>query len=76
VLFRRRAKHQLVSVSSRLAGIGLGVLALSFTGAVLLVVDVVLGRTAGIVAAGATLAVCAGLWAVLPWALGRRRPVR
>jgi small-conductance mechanosensitive channel len=74
-LFRRRAKHQLVSVSSRLAGIGLGVLALSFAAAVLLVVDVVLGRTAGIVAAGGTLAVCAGLWAALPWSLGRR-PVR
>ncbi|TKA06520.1 DUF6328 family protein [Actinacidiphila oryziradicis] len=76
VLFRRRAKHELVSVSSRLAGIGLGVLALSFTGAVLLVVDVVLGRAAGIAAAVATLAVCAGLWAVLPWTLSRDRPVR
>jgi hypothetical protein len=76
MLFRRRAKHQLVNVSSRLAGIGLGVLALSFTGAVLLVVDMVLGRAAGIAAAVATLAVCAGLWAVLPWALRRGRPVR
>jgi hypothetical protein len=76
VLFRRRAKHQLVSVSSRLAGIGLGVLALSFTGAVLLVTDVVLGRTAGIAAAGGTLAVCAGLWAALPWTLSRHRPER
>lgn len=72
-LFRRHAKRRIVSVSSWLAGAGLVVLALSFTGAVMLVVDVVLGRAAGVTAAAGTLAVCTGLWAVLPWSLGRRR---
>jgi hypothetical protein len=70
-LFRRQAKRRIVDVSSRLAGLGLAVLALAFTGAVLLVVDVTLGRVAGVAAAVGTLAVCAGLWAVLPWAVGR-----
>jgi O-antigen/teichoic acid export membrane protein len=73
-LFRRHAKHRTVAVSSRLASVGLVVLALAFTGAVLLVVDVVLGRGWGIAAAAGTLAVCAGLWAVLPWAVTRHLP--
>jgi hypothetical protein len=70
-LFRRRAKRLIVDVSSRLASIGLAMLALSFTGAVLLVVDVVLGRGPGIAAAVCTLMVCIGLWRVLPWAVSR-----
>ncbi|MFD7443919.1 DUF6328 family protein [Streptomyces sp. NPDC059909] len=71
-LFRRGAKEEIVLVSSRLAGIGMAVLALALTSAVLLVVDVVHGTPEGIVAAAATLLVCAGLWAVLPWAVRRR----
>ncbi|MDX6311807.1 MAG: hypothetical protein QOF84_6752 [Streptomyces sp.] len=73
-LFRRRAKRLIVDVSSRLASIGLAMLGLSFTGAVMLVVDVVLGRAAGVAAAVATLVVCGSLWGVLPWALRRNLP--
>jgi hypothetical protein len=72
VLFRQHAKHRIVGVSSWLARIGLVVLALAFTGAVLLVVDVALGRAWGIAAAAGTFAVCTGLWGVLPGAVGRR----
>ncbi|WP_431047317.1 DUF6328 family protein [Streptomyces sp. P1-3] len=65
-LFRKHVKRRIVDVSSRLASAGLVVLALAFTASVLLVVDVVLGRGAGIAAAAGTFAVCAGLWGVLP----------
>ncbi|MFE7776903.1 DUF6328 family protein [Streptomyces sp. NPDC057445] len=71
-LFRKGAKKEIVSVSSRLAGVGMAVLALALTSAVLLVVDVVHGTPEGVVAAAVTLIVCAGLWGALPWALGRR----
>ncbi|XLE02248.1 DUF6328 family protein [Streptomyces sp. 184] len=70
-LFRRGAKRRIVDVSSRLAAAGLGVLALALTGAVTLVVDVVLGRTAGIAAGASVLLFIAGLWAALPWGLSR-----
>ena len=65
-LFRHGAKRLIVDISSRLASLGLAVLALSFTGAVMLVVDVVLGRAAGLGAAAGTLLACVGLWWALP----------
>ncbi|MCF3119589.1 hypothetical protein IPZ68_07685 [Streptomyces arenae] len=65
-LFQQRAKPVVVRVSSRLAGVGLGVLVLALTGSVLLVVDVTAGRTEGVVAGAGTLLVCIGLWDVLP----------
>ncbi|MET9293198.1 DUF6328 family protein [Streptomyces sp. NPDC003077] len=72
MLFQRRAKRLIVMVSSRLAGVGMAVLALALTGAVMLVVDVVVGRGAGVVASAATLVMCGALWAVLPRVLGHR----
>ncbi|GAA4667502.1 DUF6328 family protein [Streptomyces chumphonensis] len=71
VLFRRGAKRRVVEVSARLAAAGLAVLGLSLTGAVLLVVDFVLGRGVGIVAGAATFTACVALWAVLPWQVRR-----
>ncbi len=71
-LFRRGAKRQIVEVSSVLATAGLGVLALALTGALLLVVDVVLGRGAGVAAAGGALLLCCLLWGVLPQTIRRR----
>jgi hypothetical protein len=65
-LFQQNAKPTIVRVSSRLAHLGLYVLMLAFTGSVLLVVDVTLGRGAGIAAGAGTLAVCLSLWGVLP----------
>ncbi|MDX3231984.1 DUF6328 family protein [Streptomyces sp. ME19-01-6] len=72
-LFRQGAKRRIVDVSSRLATVGLGFLALAFSGSVLLVVDVVLGRGPGIAAASGTLAVCCGLWGLLPRLIGGLR---
>ncbi|MDN3292954.1 DUF6328 family protein [Streptomyces ficellus] len=71
-LFQRGAKARIVSISSRLARIGLAVLALTLTCSVLLVVDVVYGRPEGLAAGGFTLLVCVGLWGVLPHLVRRR----
>ncbi|MBW8705021.1 hypothetical protein MBT84_36040 [Streptomyces sp. MBT84] len=65
-LFQQHAKQAIVRISSRLAAAGLVVLTLAFTGSVLLVVDVSLGRAAGVAAAAGTFVVCAGLWRILP----------
>jgi hypothetical protein len=71
-LFRRGAKRAIVEASSRLVSLGLAVLALAFTGSLLLVVDVVVGRAAGIAAAAGALLLCGALWGLLPRLLGRR----
>ena len=70
-LFQRGAKELIVRASSRLASAGLAALALSFTGALLLVVDVVFNRAAGIAAAAGAFVLCCGLWAALPRRLRR-----
>jgi O-antigen/teichoic acid export membrane protein len=71
-LFHRGAKRRIVAVSTRLAEVGLLFLALALNGAVLLLMDVVLGWPAAIAIACATAVVFAGLW----FALSRwlRRP--
>ncbi|MEV6024992.1 DUF6328 family protein [Streptomyces sp. NPDC052036] len=66
MLFQKNVKPVIVRISSRLAAAGMVVLAFAFTGSVLLVVDVSLGRTAGIAAGAGTLLVCTALWRVLP----------
>lgn len=66
VLFRRRAKRVIATLSSRLTLLGLFLLALALTGSVLLVVDFVFGRVEGAVAAGAALILFTALWAGLP----------
>jgi hypothetical protein len=65
-LFQKNAKPVIVRVSSRLAAVGMSVLTLAFTGSVLLVVDVSLGRAAGIAAGAGTFLVCVGMWLILP----------
>ncbi|MCQ8186762.1 DUF6328 family protein [Streptomyces rugosispiralis] len=70
-LFQQHAKPVIVRVSSRLAKIGMWVLMLAFTGSVLLVVDVSLGRMAGVAAGAGTLLVCVGLWRILPLVVRR-----
>ena len=65
-LFRQRRRELLVESGNRFALAGLATLALTVSGVVLLVVDVVVGTTAGWVAGGALLAVFLSLWFVLP----------
>ncbi len=68
-LFRRHARRVTVDVAHRLAQIGMLLLAVAMVGVVLLIFDVVLGSTQGIVAAGIVAAVLLGLWVVLPLAI-------
>ncbi|MGV9503267.1 DUF6328 family protein [Streptomyces sp. NPDC003642] len=65
-LFQQGAKPRIVQVSSRLATAGLVVLVFAFSGSVLLVVDVTMGRAGGIAACAGTFLVCVGLWGLLP----------
>ena len=71
VLFRRRRRELLVESGNRFALAGLAMLAVTVSGVVLLVVDVVVGVREGWIAGGAILLVFAVLWAVLPQVLDR-----
>ena len=65
-LFRKHRKPELVTLSDRIARIGILVLAFVVTGTVLLVVDVVVSRTPALWASGIALVLLVGLWFVLP----------
>ena len=71
VLFRRRRRELLVESGNRFALAGLAMLAVTVSGVVLLVVDVVVGTVEGWLAGGAILLVFTFLWAVLPRVLDR-----
>ncbi|MFJ6294266.1 DUF6328 family protein [Streptomyces griseoviridis] len=73
-LFHRGAKTRIVELSTRLAEMGLFFLALALNGAVLLIIDVVLGRIAACVVTALTLLLFTGLWFVLPKTLRRPAP--
>ncbi|WP_051274469.1 DUF6328 family protein [Cellulomonas sp. URHD0024] len=72
VLFRRHLKPQLVEWGNRFARVGLFVLALVLAGGAMLLFDVVLGRTAGLLVGVSSLVVLLGFWWVLPQVIGRR----
>ncbi|CAL9388207.1 hypothetical protein SUDANB176_01203 [Streptomyces sp. enrichment culture] len=73
-LFQQGAKPRIVQVSSRLATTGLVVLVFTFSGSVLLVVDVTTGRAWGIAAGTGTFALCLALWGLLPLLVRRTSP--
>ncbi|MGI8667028.1 MAG: DUF6328 family protein [Jatrophihabitans sp.] len=72
LLFRRHARRVLVRAGHLLALTGLLLLSVAIAGVALLIFDVVRGRTAGWLAAGATFGVIALLWLILPMAVRRR----
>jgi hypothetical protein len=72
MLFRRHAKGVLVSGADRLMRLGLVFLALTVSGVVLLVFDVVVSRTVAAAAASGILVLLVGAWFVLPTVMGRR----
>ena len=72
-LFRQQMKRHIVTLADRLTRIALAVLALVMTGATLLVFDVVVGRTEGIVAGACVLVALAIVWVTLPEVLRRRQ---
>lgn len=67
VLFRRHARQVMVTAAHRLAIIGTGLLGTAVIGVVLLLFDVLCGRTVGLVAATLAAAVIGTLWVILPW---------
>ena len=67
ILFRRHARHVMVAMTHRLAVIGIALLSVAITGVVLLIFDVVAGRTVGVLAATGAAVLLAALWAALPW---------
>jgi hypothetical protein len=67
VLFRQQDKEGLLHRSSRMAYAGLVVLALAIVTAVLLVTDVLFGRTQAWISAAAVAAVLAWWWVVVPF---------
>jgi hypothetical protein len=72
VTFRRGIKAETVQLGHRLFALGLGALALTLTGSVLLVLDVAVGRSFAISAAVVVGVVLGLLWFVLPLPLLRR----
>jgi hypothetical protein len=72
-LFRRGAKPWIVRAANRAAQAGLGALALTTSGVVWLVFDLVIDRTAATVAGVISLMFFIGLWAAFPLASRRVR---
>jgi len=66
LLFRKRDKEHIVMSSNRLATAGVGFLALSICGVILLVSDVVFDAPTSVIATCAKAVVFAWLWFVLP----------
>jgi hypothetical protein len=68
ILFRRRKRRWLVAAANVVARVALVMLALDSAGVVLLVFDVVVGRVAAVIAAGAVLLFLVLLWGAVPFA--------
>jgi hypothetical protein len=75
MVFRRRQKAALVAVADRLLVVGLAILVPTMCSAVLLILDIVLGRWQSIVGASLTALVTLLTWYVLPVAVRRSAPV-
>ena len=66
VLFQQRDKEYLVSLSNKLTIAGLGVLAISITGAVLLIADILFDGIRVVIYPGLIGLLLLGLWGLLP----------
>jgi hypothetical protein len=73
VLFRRHARAMMVAAAHWFAVIGTTLLGCAVIGVVLLLFDVLRGRTVGITAAGITTLLLPVLWIAVPWALRSTR---
>jgi hypothetical protein len=71
LVFRRRQKSALVLIADRLLIIGLALLAPAICGALLLILDVALGRWQAVVGSSLTALVALLTWYVLPLAVRR-----
>ena len=75
-LFRKKAKSTIVALGNLGLKVTLIAVAITLTGTVLLIFDVVVGRTAGFIAGGATLVVVVAVWVALPLVVRGRHRVR
>jgi hypothetical protein len=66
ITFRYQQKRRLVYYSNRFAIIGLALLALAMTGAILLITDVLFSTAAAVVTAGLSLSVFGFFWFAMP----------
>ena len=66
VLFGQSEKRWLVVAANQVARVGLALMALTMTGSIWLVFDVLLGLVPALVASGTTLLVVGVLWVVIP----------
>ena len=73
-LFRRRAKGTIVRIANRLLKATLAAVGLTLTGTVMLIFDVVIGHTAGLIAGAVVLVVAAAAWLLLPSIVSRDFP--
>jgi hypothetical protein len=74
MLFRRRAKAAIVSLADRILKITIVVVALTLSGTILLIFDVVVSRPAGLIAGIVSLVAAFATWMML--AVGARRSLR
>ncbi|MGP7961178.1 DUF6328 family protein [Sanguibacter sp. A247] len=65
-VFRHRVKHELVETSNRIARVCFALVAMLMVGAAMLVVDVVVGRAAGLAVAVTVALGFAALWSFVP----------
>jgi hypothetical protein len=73
LMFRQRAKAELVALGSTVLIVCLAAASLLFTGIVLFIVDFLLAPPAGVVAAACVFVVFLVIWVVIPLALRARR---
>ena len=73
-LFRRQAKEAIVHIANRILKITIVVVALTLSGTILLIFDVVVSRTAGVIAGLITLVIAFATWSLLT--LSARRTLR
>ena len=71
-LFRRRAKDTIVRITNRILQVTLFGVALTLSGTVLLIFDVVAGRAAGVIAGIIALLLISTTWIALPITARRR----
>jgi hypothetical protein len=73
-LFRRKAKAAIVALADRILKVTLVVVALTLSGTILLIFDVVIGRSAGLIAGAITFVVAFATWTLLT--VGARSSLR
>lgn len=67
VLFGKSEKEWLISAANNAARAGLAMMAVTMTGVMFVIFDLVVGRTGAVISSSATAAALVALWVVVPW---------